>query len=443
MDTKKHENLLYKELSYQIQGAAFEVRKNFGSGLKESIYQNALAEEFRSRNLRFEKEKSIQIFSPKTGKFLGSYRPDFIVDGKILVELKAVEKIPKLFLDQLYSYLRNSEYELGYFINFASPKLYVKRVIFTNDRKPFIKNTQKDTNMIRIVTKFSCLLVCLFVFFSVSSARAAELFFDNNNKVLGIDQTFKVDFLLNTEKETVNAVDGTLLFPADLVEVKEIRDGNSIINLWVERPKLVAGKIVFSGITPGGYRGDRGQLFSVIFHTLKTGDGLFDFSQIHVLLNDGQGTEVKTTITPMKISVSTKSTSPPTSYDIVDADPPEAFTLSLGREKSIENNKWFVVFATQDKGVGIDHYEIQEAFRSQPDDGKWLSATSPFILKDQGLGSYIFVKAIDKKGNQRVAILAPTSFFGRYKKYLIWSILLVGFSLIIGGLWKKRRGKHL
>jgi len=66
------------------------------------------------------------------------YRPDFIVDEKIIVELKAVEKNPKLFINQLYDYLRNSKYELGYFINFASPKLYIKRVIFTNDRKPFL-----------------------------------------------------------------------------------------------------------------------------------------------------------------------------------------------------------------------------------------------------------------------------------------------------------------
>lgn len=139
MNTKQHKELLHKELSYRIQGAAIEVRKNFGSGLKETIYQNAFAEELKARNIKFDKEKPIQIFSPKTGKLIGSYRPDFIVEDKILIELKAVEKIPKMFLDQIFSYLRNSRYELGYFINFASPKLYIKRIIFTNDRKFFIK----------------------------------------------------------------------------------------------------------------------------------------------------------------------------------------------------------------------------------------------------------------------------------------------------------------
>ncbi len=130
-----YQNLLHKELSYQIQGAAIEARKNFGPGHKESIYQNAFAEELKSRSILFEKEKSIHIYSPKTGKIIGSYRPDFIVDNKVIVELKALEITPRKLIDQLYDYLRNSEYELGYFINFSSPRLYMKRIIYTNDKK--------------------------------------------------------------------------------------------------------------------------------------------------------------------------------------------------------------------------------------------------------------------------------------------------------------------
>ena len=134
------QNLLYKELSYQIHGAAIEVRKNFGPGHKESIYQNAYAEELKSRDIKFGKEKPIKIYSPKTSKLIGSYKPDFIIDDKIIVEIKALNSIPRKLIDQLYDYLRNSSYELGYFINFASQKLYVKRIIFTNNRKPWLKN---------------------------------------------------------------------------------------------------------------------------------------------------------------------------------------------------------------------------------------------------------------------------------------------------------------
>lgn len=130
--------LLYKELSYELQGVLFEVRKNFGPGHKEIVYQNAVAEEFVNRKIKFEKEKSIKIYSPKTGRSVGNYRVDFLIDNKIILEIKAIDIIPKNFIDQIYSYLRNSEYQLGYFVNYRSPKLYIKRVIYTNDRKSFL-----------------------------------------------------------------------------------------------------------------------------------------------------------------------------------------------------------------------------------------------------------------------------------------------------------------
>ena len=130
-------SLLYKELSYQIQGAVIEVRKNYGSGHKESVYQSALAEELQLRKILFKREPSISIVSPKTDKTIGIYRPDFLVDDKIILEIKAVEVLARRLVDQLFDYLRNSKYELGYFINFSGPKLYMKRIIYTNDRKTF------------------------------------------------------------------------------------------------------------------------------------------------------------------------------------------------------------------------------------------------------------------------------------------------------------------
>ncbi len=132
--------LLYKELSFKLQGILIEVRKNFGPGHKEIIYRNALIEELISANINFEKEKSINIYSPKTGKAVGNFRVDFLIENKIILEIKAVDLIPKNFIDQIYSYLKNSKYELGYFVNFRSSQLYMKRVIYTNDHKPFLMN---------------------------------------------------------------------------------------------------------------------------------------------------------------------------------------------------------------------------------------------------------------------------------------------------------------
>ncbi len=135
---QKHVDLLHKELSYEIRGAAFEVKKNFGPGHKEVLYQRAFAEELALRRISYAREKAIKIYSPKTKRVIASYQPDFIVGDKILVEIKALEQMPPNMVNQLYSYLRNSHYELGFLINFNSGGVSIERVIYTNDKKQHV-----------------------------------------------------------------------------------------------------------------------------------------------------------------------------------------------------------------------------------------------------------------------------------------------------------------
>lgn len=130
--------IFYKELSYKVQGVIFEVRKMYGPGHKEKVYCNAIEELLQRDKINYLREKSINIYSPISGKKIGSYRPDFIINNKILLEIKAVEIVPKNFIDQIYSYLRTSNYELGIFVNFRSQNLYIKRIIYTNDKKHFV-----------------------------------------------------------------------------------------------------------------------------------------------------------------------------------------------------------------------------------------------------------------------------------------------------------------
>ncbi|OGZ12622.1 MAG: hypothetical protein A3D67_04435 [Candidatus Lloydbacteria bacterium RIFCSPHIGHO2_02_FULL_51_22] len=126
--------IMYKDLSYVLQGLFFSVRNDVGSGHKEQIYQKALEKELERNKIAFKREPPIKIYS-HSRDFLGLYRPDFLVDSKIILELKAVIFVSRQEIARVYDYLRNSEYELAYLINFASPKLYIKRIIFTNDRK--------------------------------------------------------------------------------------------------------------------------------------------------------------------------------------------------------------------------------------------------------------------------------------------------------------------
>jgi GxxExxY protein len=133
--TQKQVDLLYKDLSYKIRGVAIKVKKNYGLGHKEVLYQRAFAEELDLQKIHYERERPVKIYSPKTRKEIASYQPDFVVENKIIVELKALEKTPQIAINQLYSYLRNSENQLGFLINFSSNGVDIKRIIYTNDRK--------------------------------------------------------------------------------------------------------------------------------------------------------------------------------------------------------------------------------------------------------------------------------------------------------------------
>ncbi len=132
--------------------------------------------------------------------------------------------------------------------------------------------------------------ISYFLFF-IASAQAAELFFETKNREVGLNSQFKVDILINTQGEEINAIEGSVVFPWGFFGVKEISDGNSIINFWAQKPKLVLdNEIIFSGIVPGGYKGSNAKLFSIIFQSLKEGNATIDFSGLKVLLNDGNGT---------------------------------------------------------------------------------------------------------------------------------------------------------
>jgi len=137
--------ILHKDLSYVLQKCFYNVANKYGKGFKESIYQKALSEEFELNQLSTEPQKRITIYSIDTGKALGVYIPDYVVENLIIVEIKATNFTIQSFIEQQLSYLRASEYELGYLVNFSAPKLFIKRSIYTNDRKPFLNKIRVNS----------------------------------------------------------------------------------------------------------------------------------------------------------------------------------------------------------------------------------------------------------------------------------------------------------
>lgn len=120
---------LYKDLTYKIIGALFEVHKNLGCVHKENIYHEAIKIEFQLQGIIFSEEKALEV--KYKGQRVGLYRPDFIIDDKVILEIKAVPYLAKTMMDQMYYYVKGSKYKLVLLVNFGTNKLIVKRRIYT------------------------------------------------------------------------------------------------------------------------------------------------------------------------------------------------------------------------------------------------------------------------------------------------------------------------
>lgn len=123
-----YENHLYKDLTYKIIGAAFTVHKTLGPVHKEIIYQKALAAELTSLGISFKREVSLPV-TYKDEK-VGIYQPDFIVEDKVVIEIKAVEFLPPSSKTQLSYYLKGTKYKIGLLLNFGRSSLEVHRRIY-------------------------------------------------------------------------------------------------------------------------------------------------------------------------------------------------------------------------------------------------------------------------------------------------------------------------
>ena len=134
-NTRKINNsdLLYPDLSYQIVGAVFAIWKELGPAFKESVYQKALEKELEKRNILFKSQQQIPIFYEK--QKIGVYTPDFIIDEKILLEIKHLPVLTFREKKQGWYYLKGSQYKLLLLVNFGGRKLEIKRWIYDKARK--------------------------------------------------------------------------------------------------------------------------------------------------------------------------------------------------------------------------------------------------------------------------------------------------------------------
>jgi len=286
------------------------------------------------------------------------------------------------------------------------------------------------------------ILQCMFIaaiFFVATPAIASELFFKTSENAIE-QQEFDAALFIDTKGDAINAIEGTVLFPADIFEIKKIYDGDSIINFWVDKPRALSeGSVAFSGAIPGGFSGERGLVLSLVFSVKKEGVGEISLEKTRVFAHDGTGATVA--ITAKKTSINAISAKEAQRLSITsgslfekDITPPETFIPKITSDEGVFKGKWFIVFATQDKGSGIHHYEVCEGVRA------CVVAESPYLLKNQSRDSAVVVKAIDNNGNQRIGVVNAKTMWVWYAILITLTVVLVGFVyLLMRALWTKKK----
>lgn len=245
------------------------------------------------------------------------------------------------------------------------------------------------------------------------------------------------EFLLSIELETyqnINAIEGNVIFDTKYLYLKELREGGSAINFWVDKPHLYSdGNVVFSGITPNGFSG-KNNIYTIVFEARLSGNTNISFKNIKVLKNDGEGSLLDLDSKNINLDI-LPSVGVFKKEEIIDTEMPEDFLPIVGQDIEIYEGQKFLVFSTVDKGSGIDHFEIKEGRY-----GEYKEVTSPYLLENQKLTKNIYVKAVDKKGNTRVVVFDPNADgYKWYKNPFIFVIILLLLSLVFyvrKNLWK-------
>jgi hypothetical protein len=300
------------------------------------------------------------------------------------------------------------------------------------------------------------------------AARAASLSLTTSSVAVMLGDTVTISVLVDPEGAPVTAVAGKVQFPGGMRPVA-LRTHDSVVGAWVVLPSLKniqnSNALSFSGIMPGGFSGvispywkgaHAGTIVTITAQAIQEGDASITLSpDSKVLTNDGKtdgdvgiaGTDGVSGNAKNEIhfNVRAKGAHDPvlipylgSKEQLNDHTPPEPFTPLVSTSTSIFNGAYFLVMNANDLQTSIDYYEMGEysTYSKTASGVAFVRAESPYKLIDQSRRSYIYVKAVDVAGNERLEILppapAPHSLFGAHSALGAWGL---GILVVLLGIF--------
>ena len=291
----------------------------------------------------------------------------------------------------------------------------------------------KEKKIKKIIIFNFALSFCVFLFSSLffNKTEAARLYFEPQEAIMGAEKDFSVGLKIDA-KNQINAISVGIFIPPEITLIDAVI-GNSIINFWVEKPNFDESSrlLTFSGIIPGGFQGEKEPLLTIKIKTAGQEEKAvltFNKEKTKIYLHTSEGVEDSLELESLTLPI-IKGKENITIKN--DNDPPENFKPEISRDPNIFENRQFLVFAAQDKGSGVEYYKVKETrqkFFSAF--SRWTTAETPYILRDQKMRSYVFVKAIDKAGNERITKILPENPLQWYENYENYIIIVMIFGII-------------
>jgi len=281
--------------------------------------------------------------------------------------------------------------------------------------------------------KLPIIIFLALILFSVKTASAATFYPKINNANISAGDIVFIEFMMNTEGQLINVVEGDLLIQsgAENIEIKDFSLAGSDMKFWPRSPSLdlKENKISFAGGVPGGVNKENARLFKVAIVAKSPGQLLLAPFNMKAYLNDGKATPVGININNLKVSI-TQATATPVDElsDIVinDTKKPQNLTANIGRDDSLFDGKRFLTFSAIDNESGIDYYAVKEGNRALVRSG------SIYVLQNQDKLEPVIVVAYDKAGNSRkILIRQKENNLVNYSWYSLLIIVLILVSVLI------------
>ncbi len=265
-------------------------------------------------------------------------------------------------------------------------------------------------------------------------SQAGEFYMEVSDDSSSVGEPTRVVLFVNTT-ENANVVSGQLSFDTSAFAVSKITVGGSIVSFWIEKPsEREDGLISFSGLVAGGFTATQAQLFAVELIPQKVGESMLSLKNVSLLAHDGLGSALPVTTQSLMIKVNEDSFV--LNDSAKDTESPESFTPVVIQKDDWFDGKAVLVFDTTDKDSGIDAYYVKEVwYEFFAPFVSWRLVNSPYVIKDQTLRSYIYIKAEDKAGNSEVVEVVSKN--GRSVSPFILVFLVLFLVIVV--LKRKRR----